>query len=197
MTTPTSTATSPPLRVHQFIPESQANGPGRRAVIWTQGCSLGCPGCFNPETHDFAAGQPISIDQLIDRLVTLGDRIEGVTLSGGEPFQQPDALLALLRRLRRETTLSCLIFTGFALDELHRLPLGPACLEHVDVLIAGRYDRAQTQHAGPLLGSANQQAHLLSSRYTLADLAPVPTCEVIITPDGDVRFTGIAPPSPQ
>src|SRR5437868_145303 len=91
---------TPHLRLHEFLPESRANGPGVRAVVWVQGCSLGCPGCFNPETHPASGGRMASVDDLLREIAGLGDAIEGVTLSGGEPLQQRGAVVALLRRLR-------------------------------------------------------------------------------------------------
>src|SRR5262245_10990749 len=99
------------LRLHAFIPFSRANGPGTRAVIWSQGCTLNCPGCFNPETHSFKGGEEVSVDDLFRRLASIGERIEGITISGGEPLQQLHPLLAFLRRVRGETNLSVLLFT--------------------------------------------------------------------------------------
>lgn len=180
------------LRIHGFLPYSRANGPGVRAVVWVQGCSLGCPGCFNPQMHPFADGQLIAVDDLVQRVVGLGDGIEGVTVSGGEPLQQRPALLALLRRLRRETALSIIVFTGFTWDEVQRMPEASELLSCLDVLIAGRYD--QTRHlARELRGSANKTVHFLTDRYGSADLAGVPGAEVVITAQGQVQLTGIDP----
>jgi anaerobic ribonucleoside-triphosphate reductase activating protein len=168
-----------------------ANGPGVRAVVWVQGCSLGCPGCFNPDTHPFTGGEVVSVDTLSEQLATLSG-IEGVTISGGEPLQQRPALLELLRRLRRKTTLSVLLFTGFTWDEVQRFPEAQELLALIDVLIAGRYD--QTQHlALELRGSRNKSVHYLTDRYGPADLAAVPAAEVVISADGEVVFTGIDP----
>src|SRR5262245_54578321 len=114
-----------------------------RAVVWTQGCSLGCPGCFNPETHAFDHGQWIAVDALFDRIHALGDSIEGITISGGEPLQQAGATLALLRRVRSETSLSAIVFTGFRWPEVQQLPQGREILANLDILLAGRYDASE------------------------------------------------------
>ena len=111
------------LRMHHFLPCSRANGPGWRAVIWVQGCSLGCPGCFNPETHAFNGGAALGVDDLFKRIETVGDSVEGLTVSGGEPFQQLRPLTALLRRVRGETRLSIIVFTGFAWEVVLRMNL--------------------------------------------------------------------------
>ena len=112
-------------------------------------------------------------------------------MSGGEPFQQPEALLDILERLA-DASLSRLVFSGYALAEIADLPFGPAILRHVDVLIAGRYVASQRTGHG-LLGSANQQIHLLTDRYTLADLDAVPPRELVLHRDGSVSVSGISP----
>lgn len=177
------------IRVHAFEPASRANGPGLRAVIWFQGCTLGCPGCFNPATHDPRGGDECDTQTLAAEILAQAARIEGLSVSGGEPFQQPAALLDLLQRLAG-TNLSRLVFSGYTLAEIRALPLGPAILQHVDVLIAGRYRAAQHTGHG-LLGSANQQIHLLTGRYTPADLAAVPPRELVLHRDGTITVSGI------
>ncbi|MGH9847131.1 MAG: 4Fe-4S single cluster domain-containing protein [Blastocatellia bacterium] len=180
------------LRLHAFIPFSRANGPGARAVIWTQGCTLNCPGCFNPETHSFTGGEKVSADDLFIRIAELDDSIEGITISGGEPLQQLRPLVALLRRVREETDLSVLVFTGYTWDEIRRMPEADALFAQVDALIAGRYDHTQ-RLARNLRGSANKTVHFLSDRYTMDDLQAVLPAEVIITAEGEVVISGIDP----
>lgn len=179
------------IRLHAIEPASRANGPGLRAVVWLQGCTLGCPGCFNPATHDPQGGFDHDTEQLANELLSQQDGIEGVSFSGGEPFQQPDALLDLLGRLSA-TKLSRLVFTGYAIDEIRGFRLGPAILEHVDVVIAGRYVASQRTAHG-LLGSSNQQIHLLSERYGIAELEATPINELILRRDGSITSTGIRP----
>jgi len=182
------------LRVHAIEPLSRANGPGWRAAVWLQGCSLGCPGCFNPGTHDPAAGFELEIQELVARLLVASrpgrlPALDGVSFSGGEPLQQPEGFLELLETLSGRG-LSLLVFSGYTLAEIERQPLGPAILAKLDVLVAGRY--VQQRHLGRgLLGSANQQIHLLTSRHTLAEFAAIPTGEIILHPDGSITHSGI------
>jgi len=179
------------IRLHAFEPASRANGPGLRAVVWFQGCTLNCFGCFNPATHELRGGYETDTERLAAEILTQADQIEGISVSGGEPFQQPEALQDLLARLAG-TSLSRLVFSGLTLDEIQALPGGPAILRQSDVLIAGRY--VASKHAGHrLLGSANQQIHLLSTRYTRADLAAVPPRELILHRDGTVTVSGFSP----
>ncbi|TYB45422.1 4Fe-4S single cluster domain-containing protein [Actinomadura chibensis] len=181
-----------PLRVHAFEPFSEANGPGVRAVVWLQGCTLACPGCFNPETHG-RLGREVGVDELFACIAVLGGRIEGVTISGGEPLQQFRPLLRLLARIRAETSLSVLVLTGYGWDEIVRMPGAAALRERVDVLLAGRYRRDRRLGRG-LRGSSNKTVHLFTDRYTEADLDAVPDAEVIIRADGTLTVTGIDPP---
>ena len=180
------------LRVHHFLPRSRANGPGVRAVLWVQGCSLACPECFNPDTHVVTGGERMPVAALLLRLVALSASIEGLTISGGEPLQQRRSLLALLRRVRQETPLSIVLFTGYTWEEVQCMPDAKELLSYVDVLIAGRYDASQ-RLARDLRGSANKTVHMLTDRYTLAEVQAVPPAEVIITEAGEVMVSGIDP----
>lgn len=189
---PASGRPVPPLRVHAVVPSSRANGPGARAVVWVQGCTLGCHGCFNPETHE-RAGESVEVDDLLARLVALEDGIEGLTVSGGEPLQQRRAVLALLSGVRASTALSVLVFTGYRLGEVERMPELPELRACVDVLVAGRYEHEHRLATG-LRGSANQTVHRFTDRYTASELEEVPPAEVVIGADGRVVVTGVDPP---
>jgi anaerobic ribonucleoside-triphosphate reductase activating protein len=181
------------LRIHAVEPRSTANGPGTRFVIWFQGCGLRCPGCFNPLTHAHTGGELVEIDALLQRIEAQQEELDGVSISGGEPFEQPQALLAIAAGLRERTDLSLLIFSGLTLDQIDRRSLGTQILRHVDVLIDGPY----VERLGPavgLRGSANQRAHLLSDRYCPIDLESERSAELVIDPQGRTSISGIDPP---
>jgi anaerobic ribonucleoside-triphosphate reductase activating protein len=172
-------------RVHAIEPRSRANGPGARFVVWLQGCTLGCPGCFNPATHPATGGRDVEVESL-----DFGDA-EGLSLSGGEPMQQPAAALALLVHARSKG-LSTLMFSGYTEAEIRALPLGPEVLAHLDVLIDGRYVSTERLASG-LRGSANQRIRLLTTRYTLAEVEATPVAEIRIAGTGEVVLTGVDP----
>jgi anaerobic ribonucleoside-triphosphate reductase activating protein len=180
------------VRIHNYESASRANGPGLRAVVWVQGCTLACPGCFNPESHAPQGGERITVAALADRILSNQDRIEGLTLSGGEPLQQHRALGQLLREVRAASSLSTVVFTGYAWEELAQFPNIQEFLNQVDVLIAGRYKASQRVAQG-LIGSANKTVHFLTSRYTADDLREIPQAEVILSPDGEIILSGIDP----
>ena len=113
-------------------------------------------------------------------------------------MQQPLPLLTLLRRVRQETSLSVLVFTGYTWEEIQRRSAARALLACVDVLVAGRYDDSQglapeNVNERFLRSSANQTVHLLTDRYRMDDLRSVPTAEVIITVEGEVVVSGVEP----
>jgi anaerobic ribonucleoside-triphosphate reductase activating protein len=194
------------IRLHHLEPASCVNGPGLRTVVWTQGCALGCPGCFNPETHAMKGGEIWPVEKLVERILEISHgsaskssqnrRVEGLTISGGEPIHQHRALAHLLQQVREQTDLSILVFTGYDWDELQRLNGKDRGIDrflaYVDVLIAGRYDASRRVAQG-LIGSANKVAHFLTSRYTPRDLEAVPQAEIIVTPDGEIILSGIDP----
>lgn len=176
-------------RIHAYEPRSRANGPGARFVVWLQGCSLGCAGCFNPTTHDPTAGREVPIADLAAQLAAAD--VEGLSLSGGEPLQQPAAAAALLDAARA-LGLSTLAFSGYTLAEIRDLPGGPDVLARLDVLVDGRYVSTERLATG-LRGSANQRIHLLTRRYSLADVEATPVAEIRIGPTGELVLTGVDP----
>lgn len=185
------------LNLHAFIPVSRVNGPGRRAVIWLQGCPLRCPGCFNPETHDTAPRQLMTPEQLWEWVKNIPD-IEGITVSGGEPLLQAESLSQFLRLVRTKSNLSVILYSGYTIEQIRRLPHGEEILTLVDVLIDGPFEQDKPANDG-IRGSTNQRIHFLTDRYSLNDLVIRQRCEFIIMPDGTMTQTGISvmpPPAP-
>ena len=184
------------VRLAGNVATSRDNGPGRRAVVWFQGCSLACPGCFNPHTHSSTGGYEASTQQLAGDILSRRESLEGVTLSGGEPLEQPEALLDLLQRLSG-TGLSTLLFTGLDSNELRSHRLGPLLLSHLDVAICGRFVASLSASQGRpqpgLVASTNQEVVFVTQRYADSDLDDVPTAEAIVDADGQITLTGIAP----
>lgn len=117
------------------ICHSLEHGPGNRLVIWVQGCSLNCRGCFNPETHSHSQGREYEVQEIAD---IINRETEGITISGGEPLDQAEVLLEILRKVR--TDLTVILFSGFSIDEIVADDTKRKCLLHVDLAITGRYD---------------------------------------------------------
>jgi anaerobic ribonucleoside-triphosphate reductase activating protein len=157
------------LRVATIVADTEAEGPGRRFAVWVQGCSIRCPGCCNPEMFDARRGEPTSIDDLVAKIP---DGVEGITLLGGEPFEQA-AGGAALARAAVARGLTVMIFSGYRLAEIREREDAAELLGLTDLLVDGRYDQTQPEPAPPLgrrwIGSANQTMHYLTDAYTPAD----------------------------
>lgn len=181
------------VRLHALLPRSRANGPDLRFVLWLQGCTRSCPGCFNPGAQSLYGGEERDISEVLAELAAVRD-IEGVTFSGGEPLQQPEALFALAAGAQA-LGLGVVLFSGYTHAEILCHPSGRSILEYTDTLIAGPYDAARRNPRG-LVGSDNQRIHHLSPRYAAVDFTRLPARETIIRPDGAVIHTGVNPIRP-
>jgi len=172
-------------------------GPGVRAVVWVQGCNRRCPGCIAPEKQDPRGGESVAVDDLARHLASL-DSIEGITLSGGEPFLQPGPLAAMLTIIRARRTLSVMAYTGYTLQHLreHGDAGQKDLLTSVDILVDGPYVAEQAT-AKRWRGSDNQCVHFLTPRYArLANHTDDETfcLDVQVGGDGTVIWMGIPPP---
>ena len=174
------------------IKRSEVNGPGSRAVVWVQGCSRACGGCFNPASWEFEINQLVSIDEVVE--IVLSEPIhEGVTFSGGEPFWQASALAEVARRVKGYG-LNVMSFSGFTLEELSRdrAPNGASeLLAELDILIDGPYLESQAINdpTSPV-SSRNQKVRVLNpalrDRITWAS----DQIEIHILQDGSRIVTG-------
>jgi anaerobic ribonucleoside-triphosphate reductase activating protein len=142
-------------------------GPGRRIGIWLQGCSIGCKGCVSRDTWAQEAGRVMRVADLLDWCEEVsGNVLDGVTISGGEPFEQPAALDRLLRglarwRKRQGLDFDILCYSGYPLATLRSRHT--ALLGRLDAVIAEPYvDALPSEH--PWCGSSNQQPVALSKR---------------------------------
>ena len=185
-----------PVRVARFLPRTRAEGPGERTAIWVQGCSIRCRGCFNPHMWSFRGGELVSAAALADRV--LGYETEGITLLGGEPFDQAGPLAEVARRVRAAGR-NVMTFSGYTyaeLTEAARRDAGVAALlAQTDLLAAGPFlaDRLDTER--PWVGSTNQELILLSDRFgdRLEGLAQIPDrVEVRVDRSGRVWVNGWA-----
>ncbi|OQA29086.1 MAG: Pyruvate formate-lyase 1-activating enzyme [Chloroflexi bacterium ADurb.Bin344] len=177
------------LNIHELLPDSSVNGPGKRYVIWTQGCLKKCPECCNPATHDVGKRKLISIADLLDDIKAHSDDIEGISISGGEPFLQAGPLSIFLKNLRKEfPALSVVLFSGYTLAEIKHIPHGRKCLRYIDALVDGEYCASQATSGIP--ASENQKLYFFSTKYSACDFDTVPETEVFITASGELYVSG-------
>ena len=196
--------------MHRFLPETEVEGPGRRAALWVQGCPIQCPGCANGATWSFNDGKQVTVEDLFEQ-IRQQQNIEGVTFIGGEPFSQAMAMAAL-GQLCREHGLSVVTFTGYEQYPLHlprmlskggnneivaaRREDWNALLAVTDLLLAGPFLEGQKDFSRPWVGSRNQEFVFLTDRYRHLQTDSCPAkngLEIQIASDGGVRLNGLVP----
>ncbi len=192
------------MLIHGFVAHSLVNGPGVRAVVYFQGCNLGCASCWNPATHAFV-GPPRGVQDVAEQ-VAAAHRIrviDGVTFSGGEPLQQALDLLDLIRLLKRTwPELSIGIYSGYTETELEsgrfwtspgiaqevRRRIWEDIKQHIDFAVLGRFVAARPSRL-TMRTSANQVLRLFGDRYREEHFKPL-EFEVHIEAQGLVQITG-------
>ncbi|MER9300285.1 radical SAM protein [Mesorhizobium sp. M0621] len=169
-------------------------GPGSRIGIWFQGCSIRCTGCISADTWAQKRGMT-TVEQAVDAVSRWIPKASGITISGGEPFDQPNALATLLRAIRQGSRLDVLVYSGYPVEALdhHLRNMGGL----IDALISDPYDIGSTQILA-LRGSDNQRLHLLTElgKARLASFErPIRPDErrldMMVDPSGEIWMAGI------
>lgn len=148
------------VKVARRAPLTRAEGPGLRYALWVQGCSLRCAACASRELTDPLAGIELDTSNVLDEIGRARRQIEGITLRGGEPFDQSRALCAIASGARA-LGLSVMTCTAHAREAVDAEEL----IRHTDLLLAGPWDAAQPETRRRWAQSANQRFHFLSARY--------------------------------
>ena len=145
------------IRINGIVNDSIVDGPGLRLAVFVQGCPHRCPGCHNPETHDPGRGQSRDTEDIL-RLIEENPLLDGLTLSGGEPFEQPEACLALSTAARGRG-LNVWIYSGYSYEALlkKRQAAIKGLLDACDVLADGPFLLAERSLELDFRGSRNQR----------------------------------------
>jgi|LSQX01.3.fsa_nt_gb anaerobic ribonucleoside-triphosphate reductase activating protein len=161
------------LKIHSMIPITEVNGPGKRFGIWLQGCSRKCPDCYNPEAQNPAGGYEMAVEDLYCKIISTPG-IDGVSISGGEPLEQAEALIELASKIKTQTDLSILVFTAFSIEQLQNLP---DLMPLIDCLVLNHKQDKEV----PL--------RLLEPSVCFSDDLPQEV-ELHILENGDIQITG-------
>lgn len=144
------------VRLAGVIETSINNGEGIRKVIFAQGCKHHCKGCFNPDTHDFNGGYDCDTEKIIER-INNDYMIDGVTFSGGDPFEQAEAFAHIAKNINKDLTIWC--YTGYTLqqiiDNIDR-PGWKELITNIDVLVDGKFEEDKKDRNLKYKGSSNQ-----------------------------------------
>lgn len=152
------------IRIYNYQDGVTKLGPGIRFILWTQGCARCCKGCMTPMSQDRDSGRIISVFDLADIIIQSGR--DGLTIGGGEPFLQAQALYELVNLIRAKRDIGIIVYTGYTLDEILQSKDLYMCrfLEQIDLLIDGPYIE-ELNDGMNLRGSSNQRAIALTARY--------------------------------
>ena len=162
-------------------------GPGKRWVLWTQGCTLACKSCWNTQTWAKHGGKEISISTLVES-ITCQEDIEGITILGGEPFQQLDGIAELIKSVK-QLGLTVMLYTGYEKAEFNDLMW--QCFNSSDLVIAGRY-RHDLRDVGLIWrGSTNQILESPTGYYDVTKFEESQEVEIHIDHEtNEVTLTG-------
>lgn len=139
-----------------------ALGPGLRYVIWTQGCLKHCQGCLTPESRIIKNDKQVLVEDLAKDVISR-EYIDGITISGGEPFLQSAPLTRFLNLvLKQRPELTVIVFTGYQIEDLKEED-AKSLINKLDLLIDGSYMESLNDDKG-LRGSSNQRFHYITSR---------------------------------
>ncbi|NMA45367.1 MAG: radical SAM protein [Lentisphaerae bacterium] len=156
------------LNLASRLPCTEAEGPGRRAALWVQGCNKRCRGCCNPAYLQLVERELVSASSVLDWLRNAhhAHDLEGVTFLGGEPMLQAQGL-AFVAQGAQSLGLSVMVFSGYTKSELDvlRLPGADQLLRYTDVLVDGPFEANLPEQSRRWVGSTNQQFNYLTERY--------------------------------
>ena len=165
------------IQLMRIVVDTTVDGPGWRTSVYCAGCRHACPGCHNPETWSFAAGQATSIDDIIAELsATEGN----ITFSGGDPMYQAPAFTQLASRIRTELHRTIWCYTGFHFEDVLKDPVMSQMLPYLEVLVDGPFIEAEKSLDLLFRGSKNQrlidvQKSLKEGKVVEYDYHPYPT----------------------
>lgn len=182
------------LNIAAFCPETEFLGPGKRAVVWVQGCARNCPGCFAPSYQPFQQATLVDAEGLA-ALILANPNISGVTFSGGEPVNQAQGLVRVIDILhKKRPNLTFISYTGFLLSELQKKPPFPFVsdyLSRLDVLIDGAYIKELDDGRTGLKGSRNQTVHHFTERLRHFDFDHHPRRSEVRVKDQEILLIGV------
>lgn len=175
------------MYIYDIDYESHIYGPGKRIVIWTQGCSLHCDGCWNHALWPFTKGKMLDIPSILKAFQT-DSSIKGITILGGEPLDQWSDLKLLIENVKSYHK-TVILYTGYELEEIQPLRLN-WIKNHVDIFIPGRYVHALRDTGLYLRGSANQKLYFYSNIYTEAIIKEGTYVQIELDLDGSMTLSG-------
>jgi len=181
------------MRIARWVSPTAALGPGNRVALWMVGCSRGCKGCISPELQDAKAGYEID-DKALAKILNIqlsSKNIDGLTISGGEPLDQPEALEELLKIIECDDVL---LYTGYPFAQVIKMPVWEFLSKRITAIIPEPFIE-EHNNGEPLRGSNNQPIIVLKKEYLQLYKNEIKKPRVVQATEVEdgVIFTGIVP----
>ena len=176
------------IRIHRLVVVDNEHlyGPGKRLLLFLQGCSIHCNGCVNKHLWSFDGGKDYTTEELIK--ICIDEKVEGVTFHGGEPLDQAYELYSFANRIK-DINLSIVLFTGYLKKELDKLQ--KKIWNMSDIVIAGRFDIKKRNVNLQFRGSTNQKVYMHKGKYKNYKIEDGYTTAIIcIDENGDMNVNG-------
>jgi len=152
------------LRIAWYLNGTHCLGVGNRFAVWVQGCRKRCEGCIAEPLQNLEGGQEVAVSFLVSEIVN-AENIEGLSISGGEPFLQASALTELIEEVQKiRPELGVILYTGMLYEEWLKHDEARNLLQKIDLLIDGAYISSLDDGKG-MRGSSNQRLLFLTDRY--------------------------------
>ena len=150
------------IRIHKMmlVENEHLYGPGKRLLLFLKGCSIHCDGCVNSHLWSFDGGTPVSSKDVLDIIVK--NDLEGITLHGGEPLDQADGLIEIIKEVK-SINKTIILFTGYIKKELSGKKLKIWNLS--DIVVAGRFQMKKRNIYLQFRGSTNQKVYFHKGKY--------------------------------
>lgn len=163
------------ISILEIIEDTTADGPGLRTAIYCAGCTNRCPGCHNPESWDISNGKEMSTEEILK--IILADPFADVTFTGGDPMYQPEGFSKLAAAIKANSTKNIWCYTGYTFEEILNTPRQKKLLQHIDVLVDGRFIESLKDESLYFRGSSNQrlidvQASLTQNKTIIYEYEP-------------------------
>lgn len=153
------------MRLLHYYEETIVDGPGLRFAFYFAGCRHGCHGCHNKESWNPHAGEVMTEEKLTQliHLINTNPYLDGITLSGGDPLYNPRELLVFLHRLKQETQLPILLYTGYTIEQINADEAMRECLLYIDMVMDGKFEKEKRFPVKSFRGSWNQRLFYLEN----------------------------------
>lgn len=181
------------VTINRIVKSTKVEGFGIRYCIWFQGCSIRCNGCSNKDMWNIKEGNNINIDDLVQDILNQHDKIEGITILGGEPFDQEEELATICKEVSK-FGYSIILFTGYKYKDLINKESKniDKIMKYTDLLIDGPFELENKDYSRPWIGSSNQNYIFLSNRYNIEQLNGIKNkFEINIDTRGRILINGM------